>query len=162
MSLWPSGVDVDNLLSAWRDAEISHYFFNTLKIAVGSWADQLVVAATGGYVLGILRPWYTRIVTAGVMVMLFVPPIVLLVPLFLTVLDMPVLDRSLLNTYWAVCLPAGASAFNVVLVKRFFENSQTRSSRRRRSTEPARFDCSGRSCCRCRSRSSGWCRSLRC
>jgi multiple sugar transport system permease protein len=125
MSLWPSGVDVANLLSAWRDAEISHYFFNTLKIAAGSWASQLVVAVTGGYVLGILRPWYTRIVTAGVMVMLFVPPIVLLVPLFLTVLDMPVLDRSLLNTYWAVCLPAGASAFNVVLVKRFFENLPT-------------------------------------
>ena len=28
----------------------------------------------------------------------------------------------LINTFWAVWLPAGASAFNVVLVKRFFDN----------------------------------------
>ena len=122
MSLWPSGIDVENLSVAWNDAEISHYFLNTVKVAIGSWVVQLVVAITGGYVLAILRPWYGRIVTALVLATLFIPPIVLLVPLFLTVLDLPILGTSLLNSYWAVWLPAGASAFNVLLVKRFFEN----------------------------------------
>ena len=92
---------------------------------VGSWLVQLVVAVTGGYVLGVLRPWYSRILTAAVLVTLFVPPVVLLVPLFLTVLDLPILGTSLLNSYWGVWLPAGASAFNVVLVKRFMENLPT-------------------------------------
>jgi multiple sugar transport system permease protein len=122
MSLWPSGIDVDNLRSAWDDAAIGHYFFNTIKIAVGSWLAQIIVAVTGGYVLGILRPWYGRIVTALVLVTLFVPPVVLLVPLFLTVLDLPLVGTSLLNSYWAIWLPAGANAFNVILVKRFMEN----------------------------------------
>jgi multiple sugar transport system permease protein len=122
MDLWPSGADVDNLVSAWNDAEISRYFRNTVQIAVGSWLVQLVVAVTGGYVIGVLRPWYARILTGAVLVTLFVPPIVLLVPLFLTVLDLPVTGTSLLNSYWGIWLPAGASAFNVVLVKRFFEN----------------------------------------
>jgi multiple sugar transport system permease protein len=122
MQLFPSGADLDNLVSAWRDAEISRYFFNTLKIAVGSWLVQLLVAVTGGYVLGILKPWYARVVTAAVLVTLFVPPIVLLVPLFLTVLDLPITGNSLLNSYWGIWLPAGANAFNVVLVKRFLEN----------------------------------------
>ena len=53
---------------------------------------------------------------------LFVPSIVLLVPLYLTVLDPPFIGQSLLNTFWAVWLPAGASAFNVMLAKRFFDN----------------------------------------
>ena len=108
--------------SAWQDAQIGHYFFNTVKIAVGSWLVQLVVAVTGGYVLGILRPWYARILTGAVLVTLFVPPVVLLVPLFVTVLDLPIVGTSLLNSYWGVWLPAGASAFNVILVKRFMEN----------------------------------------
>jgi multiple sugar transport system permease protein len=122
MDLWPSGADFENLVSAWNDAEISRYFRNTVQIAVGSWLVQLVVAVTGGYVLGVLRPWYSRVLTGAVLVTLFVPPIVLLVPLFLTVLDLPITGTSLLNSYWGIWLPAGASAFNVVLVKRFFEN----------------------------------------
>jgi multiple sugar transport system permease protein len=122
MGLWPSGFDFENLVAAWQDAEIARYFFNTVKIAVGSWLVQLVVAVTGGYVLGVLRPWYARILTGAVLVTLFVPPVVLLVPLFLTVLDLPIAGWSLLNSYWGIWLPAGASAFNVVLVKRFMEN----------------------------------------
>jgi len=79
------------------------------------------VATTGGFVLGVLRPWYGRVVTAAVLATLFVPGIVVLVPLFLTVLDLPLFGTSLLDTYWAVWLPAGANAFNVLLVKRFME-----------------------------------------
>ena len=65
MSLWPSGIDLENLSVAWNDAEIGHYFFNTVKVAIGSWLVQLVVAVTGGYVLGILKPWYAGIVTGA-------------------------------------------------------------------------------------------------
>ena len=118
---FPSGVDRANLEQAWHDAQISRYFWNTVRLAIGSWAVQLVVAVTGAYVLAILRPWYARLVTGLVLATLFVPPVVLLVPLFLTVLDLPVTGGSLLNSYWAVWLPAGASAFNLLLVKRFFE-----------------------------------------
>jgi multiple sugar transport system permease protein len=45
--------------------------------------------------------------------------VVLLVPLYLTVLNPPLIGHSLINTFWAVWLPAGASAFNVVLMTRF-------------------------------------------
>jgi len=38
------------------------------------------------------------------------------------VLDPPVVHTSLINSFWAVWLPAGASAFNVLVVKRFFDN----------------------------------------
>ena len=82
----------------------------------------MLVAITGAYVLAILRPRYARLLTALVLTTLFIPPVVLLVPLFLTVLDLPFVGWSLLNNYWAVWLPAGASAFNVLLVKRFFED----------------------------------------
>jgi len=122
LALFPHGVDWANLSEAWNRFEIDHYFGNTMWLALGSWAVQLVVAVTGGYVLSVLRPAYGKVLTALVLGTLFVPAVVLLVPLYLTVLDVPVAHVSLINSFWAVWLPAGASAFNVLLVKRFFDN----------------------------------------
>ena len=54
---------------------------------------------------------------------MFVPAVVLLVPLYLTVLDLPFAHWNLADQHvWGAFLPAGASAFNVALVKRFFDN----------------------------------------
>lgn len=122
MGLFPHGVDLHNLWSAWNDIHLSLYFWNTAVIAAGSWFSQLVVATTGGYLLSVLRPRYARVLNGMVLATLFVPAVVLLVPLYLTILDTPVGHVNLINTYWAVWLPAGANAFNVVLVKRFFDS----------------------------------------
>lgn len=122
MSLWPSGIDPENLSIAWNQADISKYFVNTLWVTLGAGVTQLIVAFTGGYVLSVLRPRYAKVVTAAVLATLFVPGIVVLIPLFVTVLNLPLFGTSLLNTYWAIWLPAGANAFNVLLVKRFMDN----------------------------------------
>lgn len=121
LALFPHGIAWDNLSAAWNDVQVSRYFLNTVVLAAGSWASQMLVATTGGYLLSVLRPRYARIVQAAVLSTLFVPAVVLLVPLYLTILDPPVWHSSLMNSYWAVWLPAGASAFNVLLVQRFFD-----------------------------------------
>jgi multiple sugar transport system permease protein len=122
MALWPNGIDIDNLATAWNRVHIDRYFFNTLAIAAGAWLVQIVVATTAGYGLSVLRPRYAPLLTGLVLATLFVPAVVLLVPLYLTVLDLPVVHLRLIDTFWAVWLPAGASAFNVIVVKRFFDN----------------------------------------
>ncbi len=122
MALFPHGVAWGNLSEAWNDVHVSLYFVNTVVIAAGSWLMQLLVATTGGYALSVLRPRYGKLISGAVLTTMFVPAVVLLVPLYLTILDPPVLGRSLINTFWAVWLPAGASAFNVLLVQRFFDN----------------------------------------
>lgn len=122
LSIFPHGIAWSNLSQAWNDVQISRYFLNTVWVALGSWFVQLLVAATGGFVLSVLRPAWARIVNALVIATLFVPAVVLLVPLYLTVLHPPVIGTSLINTYWSVWLPAGASAFNVVLMARFFDS----------------------------------------
>ncbi|MEJ3405388.1 carbohydrate ABC transporter permease [Rathayibacter sp. YIM 133350] len=121
-ALWPNGIDWANLSSAWNDIHIDQYFLNTVIIALGSWFFQVLVATTAGYALSILRPKYAPILNGLVLATLFVPAVVLLVPLYLTILHPPVIGTSLLNTYWAVWLPAAANAFNILLVKRFFDN----------------------------------------
>jgi len=122
LSLWPNGMDWENLITAWTRVEIDKFFLNTVLIAAGVWAVQVLVATTAGYALSVLRPRYGKIVVALVLATLFVPSIVLLVPLYLTIVDPPLLGQSLINTFWAVWLPAGANAFNVLLVMRFFDS----------------------------------------
>jgi multiple sugar transport system permease protein len=122
MALWPHGFDLGFLGQAWSETHIDRYFMNTVYMAIGSWATQLTVATTAGYALSVLKPPGTRILTALVLATLFVPSIVLLVPLYLSIVDVPFLHIKLIDTFWAVWLPYGASAFNVLLVKRFFDN----------------------------------------
>ncbi len=122
MALWPNGFDLSYFATAWTRTHIDRYLLNTVWIAVGSWLVQIVVATTAGYVLSVLKPRFHRVLSGLVLATLFVPSIVLLVPLYLTVVDVPILHFRMIDTFWAVWLPAGASAFNVVVIKRFFDN----------------------------------------
>ena len=122
MSVFPHGVAWNNLHEAWFDVRVGRYFWNTVWLAAGSWASQLIVATTGGFALSVLRPKYAAVINALLMATLFIPAVVLLVPLYIEIVHPPLIDHSFVDSYWAVWLPAGASAFNVVLVTRFFDN----------------------------------------
>lgn len=119
-ALWPSGLHWDNFATAFSKVRFGTYLLNTLWVVLGNWFFGMLVATTGAYVLAILRPRYARVLSSLVLATLFVPGVVSLIALYLTVIDVPVLGVSLLNTYWAVWLPASASAFNVLLVQRSF------------------------------------------
>jgi multiple sugar transport system permease protein len=122
LGLFPHGTAWSNLKEAWTTVHVGRYFWNTVVIAFGSWASQLVVATTGGFALSVLNPKYAKLINALLLTTLFVPAVVLLVPLYIEIVHPPLIHHSFIDSYWAIWLPAGASAFNVVLVKRFFDN----------------------------------------
>jgi multiple sugar transport system permease protein len=122
MALFPHGSAWSNVRQAWTDVQVSRYFWNTVVLAFGSWLSQVTVATTAGFALSILRPAYGKLLTGLVLTTLFVPAVVLLVPLYIEIVHPPLVHHSFIDSYWAVWLPAGASAFNVVLMKRFFDN----------------------------------------
>ena len=122
ISVFPHGWDWSNVTNAWNKVGIGVQFLNTIWVALGSWFVQLFVATTAGYALAVLRPKYAPIFNGLVLATLFVPGVVLLVPLYITVLHPPLIGHSLIDTFWAVWLPAGANAFNILLVTRFFNN----------------------------------------
>ena len=53
---------------------------------------------------------------------LMIPAMVLIVPQYVTVIDLPILHLNLLDSPWAIWLPAVANAFNIFLLKRFFDS----------------------------------------
>ncbi|MBT2518435.1 carbohydrate ABC transporter permease [Streptomyces sp. ISL-90] len=120
LSLWPSGFHVENFVVAFEQIQFGKYLLNTLWVCIGCWFFSLIVATTAGYALAILRPRYAKIMEGAVLATLFIPGVVSLVSLYLTVVQVPIIGGSLINTFWAVWLPAAASAFNIILVQRFF------------------------------------------
>jgi multiple sugar transport system permease protein len=122
LALFSHGAAWGNLREAWVNVDVARYFWNTIVVAFGSWLTQIVVATTGGFALSVLRPKYARLISGLLLTTLFVPAIVLLVPLYIEIVRPPLVHHTFIDSYWAVWLPAGASAFNVVLVTRFFDN----------------------------------------
>jgi multiple sugar transport system permease protein len=122
LGLFPHGAAWGNLHEAWSSVHVGRYFWNTVVLAFGSWLTQIVVATTAGFALSVLRPKYTKLIMGLLLATLFVPAVVLLVPLYVEIVHPPLIHHSFINSYWAIWLPAGASAFNVILVKRFFDN----------------------------------------
>lgn len=115
-------VQWENIGIAWERGRIGHYLLNTAVLALGATVATLVVSTTAAFVITVLRPKWGRLLSAAILATLFVPGIVALVPLYLTVRELPVLGISLLNTPWAIWLPASATAFNVLIIARFLES----------------------------------------
>ncbi|MDQ2587694.1 ABC transporter permease [Saccharothrix yanglingensis] len=101
---------------AWDLMDLGRYFRNTLVVAVGTWAVQLAVDVPAAYALSRLRPVLGGGILGAMLVTLMMPASVLLVPTYLTISDLGLLDNPL--SLW---LLGAANAFTVFLLKRFFD-----------------------------------------
>jgi multiple sugar transport system permease protein len=117
----PHTVEPGNYSQAWTQLEIAHFFGNTVLYALGGWAIQLGIAVPVAYSLSKLRPIFGKVVLAGMLASLMLPATALLVPAYLVVSDLPIVHLNLLNTPWALWLPGAANAFNIYVLKRFFD-----------------------------------------
>jgi multiple sugar transport system permease protein len=115
-ALWPSGIQWQNLSDAWTQIQIDRFTLNSLIITSGEVVVAVFAAVTLGYVLAVLRPRYGSVLNGAIMATLFIPGVISLIPLYLTVIDL-----GLLDSYWAVWLPNGVSAFNVLIMKQYFQ-----------------------------------------
>jgi multiple sugar transport system permease protein len=117
----PHSFHPESFVDAWSKLRIAHYFANTVLFAVGGWLIQLVLDVAVAYALSKLRPVLGRLVLGMMLASLMLPAAALLVPAYLAVADVPILHVNLLNTPWALWLPGVANAFNIYLLKRFFD-----------------------------------------
>lgn len=115
-ALWPSGIQWHNLADAWNQIKIGRFTTNSLLITSGEVIVAVFSAVTLGYVLAILRPRYGPVLNAAIMATLFIPGVISLIPLYLTVIDL-----GLLDSYAALWLTNGVSAFNVLIMKQYFQ-----------------------------------------
>ena len=117
----PRSFHPETYRDAWNQLQIAKYFVNTVWYAFGGWLIQLVVDVAAAYALSKLKPIFGKVILGGMLASLMLPSAALLVPAYLTVTDVPIFGVNLLNTPWALWLPAAANAFNIYVLKRFFD-----------------------------------------
>lgn len=120
-TLFPQSWVPETYQLAWDRMRIAKFFANTAFYALGGWLIQLVFQVAAAYALSKLRPIFGKVVLAGMLASLMLPATALLIPAYLTVTDVPIVGWNLLNTPWALWLPAVANAFNIYVLKRFFD-----------------------------------------
>ncbi|MET9933985.1 MULTISPECIES: carbohydrate ABC transporter permease [unclassified Streptomyces] len=121
-TLVPGTFEPGNYTRAWEVMDLATLLLNTLYYAFGALAFQLVLDVAAAYSLSRLRPLFGKAILGMMLATLMIPATVLVVPQYLTVLDVPLVERNLLNTPWAIWLPAVTNAFNIFLLKRFFDS----------------------------------------
>jgi multiple sugar transport system permease protein len=120
-TLFPHSFVPETYQLAWDQMRIAKFFANTAFYALGGWLIQLVFQVAVAYALSKLRPLFGRVVLGAMLASLMLPATALLIPAYLTVTDVPIFGWNLLNTPWALWLPAVANAFNIYVLKRFFD-----------------------------------------
>ncbi|GGK62678.1 ABC transporter permease [Sphaerisporangium melleum] len=121
-TLLPSAPDFSVYAEAWDQLDLGTFLRNTVIYAAGAWLFTLAIDVTAAYALSKLRPVLGKLVLAGMLATLMIPPMVILLPAYLTVKDLPILGWNLINTPWAIWLPAAANGFFIFLLKRFFDS----------------------------------------
>ncbi|MEV8378695.1 carbohydrate ABC transporter permease [Kribbella sp. NPDC056861] len=121
-SFFPKTFDFGVYADAWNQLQLGVFLKNTALYAGGAWLFTLAVDVTAAYALSKLRPFFGKVILALMLATLMIPPMVLLLPTYLVAKDVPLFHFSLLNTPWAIWLPAAANGFFIFLLKRFFDS----------------------------------------
>jgi multiple sugar transport system permease protein len=121
-TLYPKHPEFSNYSEAWNDLGLGRLLINTVFYAGGALMFQLVFQITAAFAFSKLRPIFGSLLLGMVLATLMVPATVLIVPQFVTVVDLPFFHWNMLNTPWVIWLPAVTSAFNIFLLKRFFDS----------------------------------------
>jgi multiple sugar transport system permease protein len=121
-TLIPHHVSFSNYSTAWSDFNLGRYILNTTYYAAGALALQLVFDVAAAYALSKLRPVLGNVVLGMMLATLMIPATVLVIPNYLTAINVPVLHWNLVNSPVAIWLPAVANGFNIFLLKRFFDS----------------------------------------
>ncbi|MFJ6198986.1 carbohydrate ABC transporter permease [Micromonospora sp. NPDC092111] len=121
-SLFPKDPQLQNYADAWHHLDLAKLLFNTFYYAAGALVFQLVLDTAAAYALSKLRPIFGNVILALMLATLMIPAMVLIVPQYVTVIDLPILHVNLLDSPFAIWLPLVANAFNIFLLKRFFDS----------------------------------------
>ena len=121
LQLLPNNPQWLNYFDVWQRFDFNRMFLNSIILVIGGLAFQLTVTTLAAYSLARLQPFGGRLIFYGFLVTLMIPSIAYIVPLYTTIVDVPILHISLSNNYLGLWLPYSVNAFGIFIMKAFFE-----------------------------------------
>jgi len=117
--LLPKTIDFTKVVNVWNKINVATYFGNSLILIAGCWACDIMINGLAGYVLSRLKPMGHKLIELMVFWAMLLPGISM-VPLYMTFVDLPLIHVNLMGSYAPIWLMAGASPFNILLFRNFF------------------------------------------
>jgi multiple sugar transport system permease protein len=114
---WPEHLTLDNYRIWFTDLHIGTFFLNSIIVAAVTVLGNLVFCSMVGYALAKMEFPGKRALFGGVMITLMVPGLVTLVPQFVLVAKL-----HMVNTYPALILPFLTSPIGVFLMRQFMHS----------------------------------------
>ena len=121
-TLYPHHIYPGTYKAAFDRLDIAQLMWNTVYYAFGALLFQLIFDVAAAYSLSALRPVLGNVVLFAMLATLMIPATVLVVPQYVTMVDLPILHVNLIGSPEAIWLPSVANAFNIYLLKRFFDS----------------------------------------
>lgn len=117
ITLLPEDPQWGNFATAWARQPFTRFFQNTLFITIGTTIATLFTSSTAGFAFEKYDFPGKRFLFMLVLMLLMLPPQVTLVPTYLLVRSM-----GLVNTYWALMIPGLTSVFGIFLMRQFMQS----------------------------------------
>jgi len=113
--LWPGTLRFENYANVIRDSEFGRWFWNTTVVTVTIVVSNLVLCTLAAYAFARIRFLGRGVIYFVLLATLMVPLQVVLIPTFLIVKDLGLLDRL-----GALIVPHLASVFGIFMLTQFF------------------------------------------
>lgn len=113
---WSWNFTLENFVRVWQAAPFAQYYFNTLLIAGGVLAVQLITVTLASFAFARLNFWGRDVIFVLFLVQLMIPADVLIFPNYHVIKEL-----SLLDTKLGIMAPFFVSAFGVFLLRQMFK-----------------------------------------
>lgn len=121
LHLFPEVPHWKNYTEAWQRFNMPRMFLCTFYVALGGVVGRLLVSSMAAYSISRLRPAGKTVVQTLILLTLAVPMIAYLIPLYLTLTDLPIIHLNLVDSFWGLWLPYSGSAFHILVLKNSFD-----------------------------------------
>ncbi|MGG4106054.1 carbohydrate ABC transporter permease [Paenibacillus lautus] len=115
-SLFPHQFQWSNYVEGFKYVDLIRPFINTLLLFGGNAVISLMIVSLAAFSLSQMKLPFRKGITIFIMSTLMIPSATYMIPNFLNLQSL-----GLIDSYWAFWLPAGASAFNIMLLRSFFD-----------------------------------------
>ena len=115
MGVFPKAITFTHYIDAFSKVSLWQYLLNSIWVSFTASIIQLVISAMAAYGFARLQFKGKNILFVVVIMTMMIPPQVNLVPLFLLMKTLHLVD-----TFWALIIPGCVSAFGIFLLRQWF------------------------------------------
>ena len=117
MSIFPhTKPSLDNIKYVWANVPFAQYYINTITLVVCTYGIQFFTVTLAAYALAVLKFRGEKLIFAIIFVQIIIPNDVLIIPNYMTLADLRLMDTKL-----GIMLPFLGSAFGIFLLRQMFK-----------------------------------------